>query len=52
MIYVITALGIPTLACMAHAKKTGDEPSFKGGIVMLGAIVVLGLLSLPVLGVD
>jgi hypothetical protein len=52
MVYVIAALGLPTLACMVHAKKSNDDPSFRGGLVMLGAIVVLGLVLLPVIGVD
>lgn len=52
MVYVIASLGIPTVACMVHAYFKGDRESLRGGGVFLGLVVVVGLLLLPVIGVD
>lgn len=52
MVYVISALGIPTIACMVHARVQGDERAFRGGFVFLGVVAVLGLIALAVAGVD
>jgi hypothetical protein len=52
VIYVLTGLGIPTLACMLHARLQDDGDSFQGGLVFLGVTVLLAIAAFPLLGFD
>ena len=52
MVYIIASLGIPTVACMVHAHVKGDPESVRGGVVFLGLVLLLGIVLLPVIGVD
>ena len=52
MVYIIASLGIPTLACMVHAHLKEDRESVRGGVVFLGLVVLIGIVLVPIIGVD
>jgi hypothetical protein len=52
MLYVLAAIGLPTLACMVHAFFTEDREAVRGGFVLLGLTMGFCVLVLPVIGLD
>jgi hypothetical protein len=52
MVYVIAALGLPTIGCLIHAATHDDKESVRGGLVFLGLTMLVGLLLLPFIGID
>jgi hypothetical protein len=52
MVYVLAAIGLPTIACMIHAFFNEDKEAVRGGFVLLGLTLAFGVLLLPVIGID